>query len=511
MTTCGLPAVRFAILFCSLSSFASAQLISIKTVPLAQGDQFQIFPSNNLGMGSVSIAIPDSLQDPFVNPAKGARLTAGGRFFSAPVVYSISHGAGGGRSLPLAALARNGSWYGGVALALQQVEPSRPPFQGGFGVVDRLPGIADDVVAPIPNPDTRAHGNRYVFAMAGKVLPGGLSLGASALWSGLHALDGVDLLYAGSRRVEQNGYAMDVRLGLLKEWVGGRSLEAILLHNRFAATHDVTYADLFWDPATQRTLQRARLEENHDRTNTWGLHVEYERPMVQPGWRIGWLATANLMSHPKIPTYEIANVPAIPRDPGRSAAYDFGVGLSKTRGPGAFAIDAIFEPIWSYTWADAMAPVVTVPGATIPAGGKTVENHFRFSNALIRMGASRDIELGGGLGKAAGVQFGLIVRSVRYRLAQTDHVQALSRTLTTGWLEWTPTWGLSLRFPEFEIRYRGRVTHGAGRPGGLSFAVPWSRDVALAGNSILAAPTGPLNLTDVNTATHQISLSVPLR
>jgi len=100
---------------------------------------------------------------------------------------------------------------------------------------------------------------------------------------------------------------------------------------------------------------------------------------------------------------------------------------------------------------------------------------------------------------------------VRYRLAQTDHVQALSRTLTTGWLEWTPTWGLSLRFPEFEIRYRGRVTHGAGRPGGLSFAVPWSRDVALAGNSILAAPTGPLNLTDVNTATHQISLSVPLR
>jgi len=511
MTTSGLRAVRFAILFCSLSSIASAQLISIKTVPLAQGDQFQIFPSNNLGMGSVSIATPDSLQDPFVNPAKGARLTGGGRFFSAPVVYSISHGAGGGRSLPLAALARNGSWYGGFALALQQVEPSRPPFdQGGFNVVDRI-GIADDVVAPIPNPDTRAHGNRYVFAMAGKVLPGGLSLGAAALWSGLHALDGVDLLYAGSRRVEQTGYAMDVRLGLLKEWVGGRSLEAILLHNRFAATHDVTYADLFWDPATQRTLQRARLEENQDRTNTWGLHVEYERPMAQAGWRIGWLATANLMSHPKIPTYEIANVPAIPRDPGRSAAYNLGVGISKTRGMGTFAIDAVFEPIWSYTWADAAAPVATAPGDTIAAGGKTVENHFRFSNALIRMGAGRDIELGGGLGKAAGVQFGLIVRSVRYRLAQTDHVQALARTLTTGWLEWTPTWGLSLRFPEFEIRYRGRVTHGAGRPGGLSFPVLWSRDVALAGGSILAAPNGPLNLTDVNTATHQISLSVPLR
>jgi hypothetical protein len=38
----------------------------------------------------------------------------------------------------------------------------------------------------------------------------------------------------------------------------------------------------------------------------------------------------------------------------------------------------------------------------------------------------------------------------------------------------------------------------------------WGRDVAFAGGSILAAPTGPLILTDVNTTTHQISLSLPL-
>jgi hypothetical protein len=104
-----------------------------------------------------------------------------------------------------------------------------------------------------------------------------------------------------------------------------------------------------------------------------------------------------------------------------------------------------------------------------------------------------------------------VVRSVRYRLAQTDNVQLMQRALETGWLEWTPTWGLSLRFPEFEIRYRGRVTHGAGRPGVQSFPVFWGRDVALAGGTILAAPTGPLNLTDVSTTTHQISLSLPLR
>jgi hypothetical protein len=506
MTTSGLRAVRCAALLSVFSSPASTQIIPIRTIPIAQGDQFQIFPSHNLGMGSVSITLADALQDPFVNPATGARVTAA-RFFSAPTVYNLSQNAGGGRSLPLAALARAGAWYGGLAVALQQVEPSRAPSFDGR-IVNPL---ADAVSPAIPGPDTRAHGNQYVFAMAGKVLPNArLSLGVSALWSGLHALDGVDLLYSGSRRVAQRGHALDLRLGLLKEYEGGRSLEAVVLHNRFAATHDVTYVDLVWDPGLQRLVEQARVEQNADRTNTWGLHLKYARPVGASGWRVGWLATVNRLSHPKLPNYELSNVPVIPRDPGRSFAYNFGVGLSKTRGPATFGVDAIFEPIRSYTWADALTPVTTALGDTIAAGGKTVENRFRFANAVLRMGISRDLELRG-LGKAAELQFGLVVRSVRYHLGQTDNVQLLQRTLETGWLEWTPTWGLSLRFPEFEIRYRGRVTHGAGRPGAQAFPVFWGRDLALGGGTILAAPSGPLNLTDVSTTTHQISLSLPLR
>ena len=56
-------------------ALAQAQVIPIKTVPLAAGDQFRIFPSQNLGMGRVSIAVDDPLLDPFVNPAKGSRLS----------------------------------------------------------------------------------------------------------------------------------------------------------------------------------------------------------------------------------------------------------------------------------------------------------------------------------------------------------------------------------------------------------------------------------------------------
>ena len=68
------PSVRIACLWTLLLTIAvcaPAQLISIKTVPIAQGDQFDIFPSQNAGMGGVSIAVADTLLDPFANPAKG--------------------------------------------------------------------------------------------------------------------------------------------------------------------------------------------------------------------------------------------------------------------------------------------------------------------------------------------------------------------------------------------------------------------------------------------------------
>ena len=346
-------AVRLSSLLLALAGPAAAQLISIKTVPIAQGDQFEIFPSNNLGMGSVSIALPDTLLDPFLNPAKGARLGAA-RFFGAPTAYGISHDAGGGRTLPLAVNAGSGAWFGAFSLALQQVDASKPPsFNGGGGFVALAPVRLDTTFAPVASvpPRQDSYGNQYVFAMLGRRAPSrGLSLAASALWARLTGVDGVDLLFAGSAGLKQFGHALDLRLGLLQEWPGERSLAAVVLHNRFGMTDDVAYLDQVWNPATQQTTVRTRLERNHDQTNTWGAHVEYVRPLAATGWRIGWLATANRMSHPKLPEYELANVPAIPRDPGHSSAYNLGLGLSKTRGPLTFGIDAIYEPIWSYTW-----------------------------------------------------------------------------------------------------------------------------------------------------------------
>jgi hypothetical protein len=488
---------------------AAAQLISIKTVPVAEGDQFGFFPSANLGMAGVSIALADTLLDPFSNPAKAARLRRT-YFFGSPSFYSVSSNAGSGRTLPLGAFAQRGSSFGGVALALQEVSgPPREIFgPGPIALVDPTTGFSS--VAEFPTtPRTRT--NQYAVAMLGHSMPESkMSLAASVFWSGLSAMDGVDLLYAGSQSIRQFGQALDFRVGMLKEWTGNRSLEAVVVHNRFAMTHDVTYLDFFWDPNLRQSLPRPRMEHNPDRTNTWALHLQYERPLVDSTRRIGAILTANRMSHPKIPNYEIMN---IPRDPGYSSAFNVGIGLSETEGPVTFGIDAIVEPIWSHTWADAAAPVPTNGGGTIPVGGRTIENRFTFLNGILRAGLSRDFKLDAPE-TSARVQGGLQLRAIGYHLDQYSHVLAAGREQNESWTEWTYAFGTSLRFPEFEVHYRWRSTTGTGRPGLAGSGVFGVDDRALASagaRNFLIAPAGELALAPVRVTTHQFSVSLPLR
>ena len=478
-----------------LAAPASGQLISIKTVPIAEGDQFAMYPSERLGMAGVSIALADTLLDPFGNPAMGSRLD-GARFFGSPTLYSISQQSGGGRTLPLGALLRSGAWYGGLAVAVQEIESTRRDFPTVFPET-RTPALSE-----------QSRYNRYALAMLGKSFPDArASVAGSIRWAGLSRVDGVELLYAGSQGIAQSGHAVDIRLGLLREWEGDRTMEAVLVHNRFRMTHDVTYADWFWDPMRGQAVPQPRQEHNLDRTNTSGVHLRYDRPLTETGWRVGGLVTANLMSHPKIPNYEIMN---IPRDPGHSQAFNLGLGFSRIDGPSTAGIDLIYEPIWSNTWAEAESAIETSSGATIPKGGKTIENDFRFSNALLRMGIGQDVLLGG-TGNLAGFQLGLAVRSIHYWLEQYDNVLEFGRHQEEQWIEWMPTWGISFRFPEIELRYSGRQLNGTGRPGVASRGGLELADSAPSGRSIIVAPSGPLTLDAVRVVTHQVSVTLPLR
>jgi hypothetical protein len=416
---------------------AAAQLIPVKTAPVAEGDQLGFLPSANLAMGGISIALADTMLDPFMNPAKAARLRRG-RLFGSPSFYSLSRDGGGGSTVPLGAFLKYGSTFGGFAAAFQELSPAGGVDDGNFRGT-----VLDVASTSLLIPRRESHTNRYTFGMLGHSFAAAkLSFASSVFWSQLGGVDGVDQLYPDSRGVQQQGDAVDIRVGMLKEWAGDRAFEAVVVHNRYAMAHEITFQDVFWDPATRSTRSQLRLEHDAERTHTSGLHLTYSQPLADSGWRIGALLTGNRTTEPTVPSGTMT----LARDPGSSSAYNIGAGVSRSRGPETLGIDAIYEPIW-----------------TSSAAGRIENDRFHFSNVVLRAGVSREFTLvspENSLRFQAGVQ----VRAVQSRLDQVDSTLSIVRS-HNSWNEWTHSWGASFRAGQFEMRYLWRLTSGTGRPG----------------------------------------------
>ena len=488
-----LPLLACAVL---LPLAAAAQTIPIKTVPVAEGDQFLVFPSQNLGMGGVAIALDDPLLDPFVNPAKAAS-TEGIRFASAPVYYGFTEGeagidAGSGRTLPVGVVLRQGNVFGGAAIAWQElVVPEQPGWggwRGGFADVSSDVRVEEGGIS---------RDNVYLFGMTGMKIPGtNLSVGVSAFGAGLNGLEGVRLLYQTSPDVRQRGEMGLFRLGLYNAWPDGRAAELLVAHHRFSATH--TMARWTWD---EEGMGRFEEQIERDETQGWAVQAGYKQP-VGNGWTAGAQLTGDWKWHPKIPNYDLMQ---IPRDPGHSWAYNVGVGFARTSGPATFALDLIYEPIWSHTWADALEATPTATGGTVPAGAMTVENDFRFHNARVRLGLQRAVD-------RFDFRLGLDAHRIRYRLDQEHYVEEFARAQRERWTEWTASGGLGVRFPEFELRYLGLVTLGTGQPG-VASSWGWGAeraDFAALSADFLVAPSGTLSLAETTVITHQVSVILPI-
>jgi hypothetical protein len=455
-------------------------------------------------MGGVGLALTDTLGDPFGNPAAGSRIRES-VFFGSPTFYHISDRNGSGRTLPVGALFNGGDWFAGGALSLQELKGADRD-QAWPVFLDAAPWSSWRWPGPGQDLSEASARNVYAFGMVGMRFPErGISIGISGSYADLGGVDGVDLLYAQAQEIQQSGHISDLRVGLLKEWGGGKELEILLLRNKVRMEHDVTYLNLVWEPIAPDTIPvpqwRDRLEKNLDHTDTWGAHLAYRRPLNPNGWSVGWSLTANRKDHPKIPNYEIQN---IPRDPGDTWAYALGIGVAKTEGPTRFGADLFLQPIRSDTWADAATDTTSVNGDVIKAGEKTVENDFLFTNVLIKTGAAWDY-------RKATFKAGLQVRSISYELDQFDRIQVTKRNQDESWMEWTPSFGVSLNLPGIDVHWVTRVTTGTGRPG-----TRWTNarmDEAFGGqlaNDFLLAPQGPLTLQDAKVTTHQLSVVIPM-
>ncbi len=486
----------FAAILCCLPGITLAQLVPLKTIPVASGDQFMVFPSQNLGMGNPSIALDDPYADPFINPAKGIRLNEF-TVFSAPTFYNITDENGSARTLPFGVLVNTGDWFGGFTFSAQELEGRQTsrfiPFARVDGALDFIPSFQ-------PPLEDKAKSNLYMSGLLGTEVSPNLSFATSIFFADLNAVEGVDLLYPRSNSIEQFGTVFDFRAGFLGKIDNRRFYEILLLHNRFNMTHNVNYGLIFEDFPTGGEFVE-QIEKNLDRTNTWGAHFGYVQPLGHNDWKIGGILTVNRKDHPKIPNFELVN---IPRDPGNSWAFATGVGIAMNDGPATFAADLIFEPIWSHTWAEAAEPVQTFSGQTIPAGGRTIENDFQFRNWLLKMGIGHQAEV-------FGFQLGMQMRLIRYQLEQDNLVEGFQRFQKESWTEWTPSIGFNMNFPEFHIRYTGRFTTGTGQPGIISGIFAEDAALAAPGNDIIAAPGGSLTVQETLVFSHQFTLSIPIR
>ena len=467
----------------------AAQVVTPKTVPVLQGGQFDMYPSARAGMGGATIAVDDTLLDPFVNPAKATRMGVA-HIFAAPYYHNISGSRGGGRTLPVGGGGSWGAWSATGLFTFQQLDRAGPAFNLSTSEQSAINEYASGTIARRMNQST--------------------SVGLGVQLAGLDAMDGIDLLYAGSDRIEQSGSMLEFRSGITKETGPDRHFEFMVVHSRTDMRHDVRFTNWRWDPVAKRSFQEQRNERNEDRTRIWGLHSEYSRPVGSEGWRLGWLGTVNRLSHPKIPNYVIQN---IPRDPGTTYSYNVGTGIGRSIRGTSFAADLIYEPIFAETWADAANDTSIAGGGTLIAGAKTVENTFRFNNVKLRLGAGRD-DVVGKNGTIVGFQTGLALHSIKYRLRQTNNVVRTFRTQREDWIEWTPTVGLRVRARDLDVMYNFSLTCGPGscaqgmsRPDVISVPDGGS----LAGGGIIAAPSSELFMQSGALQVHKLTFSLPIR
>ncbi|HEX9484997.1 MAG TPA: hypothetical protein VF929_10470 [Gemmatimonadaceae bacterium] len=465
---------------------ADAQLISPRTVPVFQDEQFQLYPSSRPGLGSVRIALDDTLGDVFVNPAKAIRLR-GTMAVAAPYGHAISGDRGGGRTLPVTVLFGTEDWGGAVLGAIQQT----------------------DRAGPVWNRSTseRTATNQYLTASISRRFSDGTSLGASAFHADLSAVDGVDLLYAGSDRIDQSGNLNDFRMGALKEWQPGHAAELLVVRSSTRMRHDVHFTTWVWDSSARQSRQRTRQDINLDETDVTGLHAQYMLPVGTEGWRLGFLGILNYFDHPKIPNYVLQN---LPRDPGSTRAYNVGLGASRNAGPLTVAADVVMEPITSNTFADMTTDVKRADGTVIPAGEKTVENHFTFHNSRAALGVGWRAVVDSAAGTSVALNFGLSMYAISYDLLQTNNITRTLRAQHENWVESGPTLGIRFHMRDVDVSYAFRATCGTG-----SCDIVQQDRVfvtsAPAPSGIIAAPASPLFLQSGRETSHHLTVSVPFR
>lgn len=487
-----------ALLLLLITPVIYTQAIHIRTVPVIAANQFDIQPSLARGMGNLSVAFDDPLADPFVNPAKASRLK-GLNLFSSPsrstwsnedgrTVYtptgSAKYPGASINSIPFGGFYQSGDIFGGGLVTHQGYSAQRSVSESDIWLWANPTGVRPAITRnDIGN-------NTYVVGLFGVRFPeSNVSVGGSVSWGYYGAIDGVNLLYPGSYDIKQQGKTIEYKVGLIGELTERDQIEFVVARNTFQALHEIT----FLNPPIWPLPAAYRAEINRDESEGWVMQGGYKRT-VGDEWKLGAVLTVNWKEHPKIPNYSLAN---IPRDPGTSVAYNIGFGALQYGKKSTWGFEYIYEPITSYTWAEAgEGGIWNLP---LPPNFKTVENFFEFYNHIIRVGVN---SISGNFGRLGG-RLGVQLHFYKYDLTQNNNIWQTSRSLSHGWLETTLSGGLNIKFSHIQLMYTLQVILGNGMVG-VESPVAIRLEDALR-NDFIIAPSGDLVVEDIPLVTQQIT------
>ena len=470
----------------------NAQEINIRSVPLVSANQEDFQPSLSRGMGNLSIVFDDSIADPFINPAKASKLSGLKLFFS-PTRNTWSNKEGTSvnsnfgsakyrgtkiNSLPFGFYLRKDNVFAGGSIAYQSYSS------------DRSSTIYPYFYSPSNYNDKNDIGNNtYLFGLIGTYLPDlKVSVAGSFSWSKYSAFDGVNLLYPGSYEINQDGWAVNYKLGLLVELSDKEQLDLIFGRSMFKSTHDViyNYGGVIYD-----YIYPYREDLNKDESNGWIVHTKYNRVLIH-SWKFGAMFTINWKEHPKLPNYTIAN---IPRDPGNSTAYNIGAGLVHYGSKSIAGFEYIYEPISSNTWAEPDEL------SLYPKTYRTVENFFDFYNHILRAGILSQTEY-----NWLDIRFGIQLHFYKYNLKQNDNIAFTSRSAEEDWLETSLTGGLTFKLDKFQIFYSLQLILGNGivETTGSNSSIRFV-GAEKAVNDFLIAPSSSLTVDKIPLVSQQIT------
>ncbi|NLP12805.1 hypothetical protein GX408_20585 [bacterium] len=456
------------------------QGISVKTVPLLSTDQFSLVPSFRDGMAGVSLAVPDGLADLFINPGKMDTAKSSEWFMQPKYSHWTfahettvrSHNRGFYYSLektnahsslltlPIGVYLQRNKLYSGLMTAVQSLSASgerSAQFKAG---------------------------NYPLCWLAGLRLPSiKSSIGIGLDYVGIRGIDGVYLLYPNAIGLDQRGSARQFKVG---------------------ASMDIGQGDR-WNVLAGRyffnMVQKAVAVTNKDENNGWLVQTEYVKKISTP-LTLALMVTMDRRHHPKIPDYPLAGVP---RDPGNTQAWNFGLGAKWENETSLFGVDLLYEPIDAKTWVDAANDTRIWNGETIAKGVVILRNDYQFYNRILRTGFQ--LKPAPFLTMASGVQ----LKWYSYNYYQNDLINGME---TTGkpQREWTETvWSARVGFKtkKIDVGYSLQLQAGMGlleRQWLWRMLVLEESAMDIARADFFIPPTIPLNVTPVLYYTQRIIL-----